>query len=105
MRSVRIALESDPIPDELARHYRPAASGPVLLVPYADRFLLVLMDATASHPDGKAYALSHQTRAPGSAVTFQGRWRSLEALLPRLESIWSAWPAFAGIALHEPDAD
>jgi len=30
-----------------------------------------------------------------------GRRDALLALLPELERLWSAWPAFAGMALHE----
>jgi hypothetical protein len=104
-RRVRIALESGPIPDEIARHYRPAATGQLRLVPLDGRVVAVLTDGVAANPAGLAFAYTHQTAAAGRAITFRGRTPALIGLLPELESAWSAWPSFAGIALHEPEIE
>jgi len=104
-RSVRIALESGPIPDEEQRHYRPARSGDVALVAIGSNQVLLEFDRIQSFPESspatQTFELSHATPAPGSATTFAGQRDALLKLLPDLEKQWSAWPSFAGTALHE----
>ena len=101
-RTVRIALESGPIPDEVQRHYRPAPSGEMALVAVGTRHVLLELDRAQSFPAATpTFQLSHATPVPASATTFAGRHDALLQLLPELEKLWSAWPSFAGIALHE----
>jgi hypothetical protein len=102
---VRIALESGPIPDEEQRHYRPARSGDVALVAIGSNQVLLEFDRMQSFPESspatQTFELSQATPAPGSATTFAGQHDALLKLLPELEKLWSAWPSFAGTALHE----
>jgi hypothetical protein len=100
-RSVRIALEAGPIEDEIVRHYRPAPSGQLWRLELAGQPVLVLLDRAAPPPGGRAYAYSHETRAPGSAITFRGQAGPLVSLVEQLEREWQAWPSFQGVALHE----
>jgi hypothetical protein len=100
-RSVRIALEAGPIDDEVVRHYRPAKSGELWLIELGGQPVLALLDKPAAVSTGRAFAFSHQTGAPGGAVTFRGKTRELVALTAQLEAEWAAWPGFAGVALHE----
>lgn len=105
MRAVRIALESGPIPDEVQHHYRPARSGEAALIAVGPHHVMLAFDRVlsfpASFPAAQTFRQSHVTPVPGSATTFAGRRDTLLALLPELERLWSAWPAFAGTALHE----
>ena len=105
MRAVRIALESGPIPDEVQQHYRPARSGEAALIAIGPHHVMLEFDGVlsfpASSPVVQMFLHSHVTPVPGSGVTFAGRRDALLTLLPELERLWGAWPAFAGTALHE----
>jgi hypothetical protein len=104
-RMVHIALESGPIPDEIQRHYLPSPSGEIALIQLGSYGVLLELDRTVSLPEPlpsvRTFHLSDATPAPGSATTFLGQKGELLKLLPELESLWSAWPSFAGAALHE----
>lgn len=100
-RGVRIALESGPIADEEYSAYRPASSGEAVLLSNGGANILLLLDRFASVPEARTLRLSHTVRLPGSAVTFQKDRSRLQNLMPGLERLWSAWPSFAGLALHE----
>lgn len=104
-RGVRIALESGPIADSVQNVYRPAAAGEVALVAIGAHRVLLRFDhalsLTGSFPAMQTYSASRTEMLPGGRTTFAGRCGELLALLPELEQLWSAWPAFAGVALHE----
>ncbi len=104
-RAVHIALESGPIPDEVQQHYRPARQGEVALISFSPHLALLEFDRALSFPEsfskGQTFLLSHATPVSGNATTFAGRRDALLKLLPELERLWSAWPCFAGAALHE----
>jgi len=104
-RAVRIALESGPIADSPQIVYRPAAAGEVALVAIGAHRVLLRFDhalpLAGFSQAMQTYAASHTVTIPGSRTTFAGRRDELLALLPELERLWSAWPAFAGVALHE----
>lgn len=104
-RTVRIALESGPIPDEVQRHYRPSLSGEVALIQLDSHFVLLEFDRELSLlkslPTARTFHFSNTTPVPGSATTFAGQHDPLLKLLPELERLWSAWHSFAGTALHE----
>jgi hypothetical protein len=104
-RAVRIALESGPIPDEVQHHYRPARSGEAALIAIGPYHVMLAFDRVLSFPAflpaAQIFSHSHVTPVPGSATTFAGRRDALLTLLPGLERLWGAWPAFAGTALHE----
>ena len=103
-RTVRIALESGPIGDEMQRHYVPADSGDLALVTVGSNLVLLELDQMQSVPPSstaRMFQFTHATPVPGSSTTFAGRRDALLGLLPELETSWSAWPSFAGMALHE----
>ena len=104
-RAVRIALESGPIQDSVQNVYRPAPAGEVALVVIGGHRALLRFDRALSFvapfPATRTYSSSHITTVTGKRTTFAGRREELLALLPELERLWSAWPAFAGAALHE----
>lgn len=103
-RTVRIALESGPIGDEIQRHYVPADSGDLALVTVGSNLVLLELDQMQSVPPSstaRMFQFTHATPVPGSSTTFAGRRDVLLGLLPELETSWGAWPSFAGMALHE----
>jgi hypothetical protein len=63
--------------------------------------VLVLLRQPVKAASGPLYRLSGERTLDGSATSFHGRREGLRALLPALERDFSAWPGFAGIALHE----
>lgn len=105
IEGARIALEVGPIPDESMRVFRASREGELWLVPREKEAFLLLLDAPAANPMGAAFAYSHATRWRASTITFRNDVAAMRKLLPELESVWRAWPSFAGIALHGLDAD
>jgi hypothetical protein len=104
-RSVRIALESGPIPDEVQHHFHPASPGEIALISISSHHVMLEFDRALSiskpDPTVRTFHFSHVTPIPGSSTTFAGRHDALLKLLPELERQWSAWPSFSGSALHE----
>jgi hypothetical protein len=52
-------------------------------------------------PGAQPFRLENTVQFDGSATSFSRDRERLQALLPRLERDFGAWPGFAGIALHE----
>ncbi len=100
-RNVRIALEVGPIAEQEYRTYRSDARGEVAIFAVGNTDLLLLFDAPVAPAGARAFSLSHSRRVPGSVTSFHANREQLLALAARLERQWSAWPKFAGIALHE----
>ena len=99
-RGVRIALEAGAIEDEQRRHYRKSAAGELWEVKLPGHTALLLLDAEAHNPGGAALARSQSSTFSGDQISFARNTQAMFALLPGLEKSWSAWPGFAGIALH-----
>ena len=100
-KQVRIALEAGPIQAQRASRYKRAAKGRLWLVPMADFAIVILLDAPYINPYGHAFELTGMDIDDGRTVTFNGREDQLRKLIPALESQFSAWHGFSGIALHE----
>jgi hypothetical protein len=102
-KRVRIALESGRVAPELQRRYvraEPGAAGSLLLAQAGATQALVLLRQSVQAASAPLYRLSGERTLDGSATSFHGRREDLRALLPALERDFSAWPGFAGIALH-----
>lgn len=63
--------------------------------------MLLLQQPHAGLP-GAGFRYSGNRLLDGSATTFQRQPERLQALLPQLERDFSAWPTFAGVAVHDP---
>ena len=100
-RYVRIALEAGPIPEQTRWHFRPYERGRLWRVEMGGSPVLILLHGPASNPVGPSYALAYSVPVTSDRTTFHGRIEALEAMLPELEKIWTAWPSFGGAALHE----
>ena len=101
-KSVRIALEAGPIAAETQRRYHPTDGPADLMAVQADgKQILVALRAPAAVPEGvKGYRLGGTRELDGSATTFARDLDKLHALVPVLEKRFSAWPGFAGMAVH-----
>jgi hypothetical protein len=99
-RPVRIALEAGALPDQMRRHYRPAASGELWLSRVGESDVLILLKRPGRNPRGLTFREHHVSRFLASRMTFHENEASLTALIPRLEAQWGAWSSFAGLALH-----
>lgn len=103
-KRVRIALEAGALPAETQRRYRRAGkgeAGDMLLLAVEGQQVLALLRQPLVLPGAQAYRLTGSRLIDGSGTTFHKNKDALRALLPRLEADFSAWPGFAGIALHE----
>lgn len=98
---VRIALEAGPIRDEQRWHYLADDKGELWHLQLADEHLLLLFAAPAALETGSGYRFFRQSQLPGSRLTFKDARPRMDRLMVELESLWSAWPSFAGLALHE----
>ncbi len=109
---VRIALEAGTIAPERQHRYVRADREPAQLwaIPLAPRGsglaapldVLVLLKQPLAGLPGAGFRYSGNRLLDGSATTFQRQPERLRALLPQLERDFSAWPSFAGMAVHEP---
>lgn len=109
---VRIALESGAIAPEYQHRYVRADGAPAELwaIPLAPQQsglaapldVLVLLKQPHAGLPGTGFRYGGNRLLDGSATTFQRQPERLQALLPQLERDFSAWPTFAGMAVHEP---
>jgi hypothetical protein len=102
-KTARIALEAGPIaPETQRRYHRTDGAADLLLVELDARPVLVALRAPlAQLPQGlKGYRLGGTRELDGSATTFAKDSARLNALLPALETDFSAWHGFAGMAVH-----
>jgi len=100
-KQVRIALEAGPIKAQRASRYKQAPKGQLWLVPMTDFTIMILLNAPHTNPYGHAFELIGVEIDDGHTVSFNGQEEQLRKLIPVLESHFSAWNGFAGIALHE----
>lgn len=100
-RYVRIALEAGPIPEQTRWHFLPFERGRLWKVDLGPSGALILLRDPGKNAAGQSYALAYSVPVRPDRTTFRGRIEELEALLPELERVWTAWPSFAGVALHE----
>ncbi len=100
-KSIRIALEAGPLPDEEHRLYKKAEKGELWLVELAGLSFTILLKEAQSNPTGASLAFSHAVPSPARRLTFHGEENKLLELLPLLENELAVWPSFKGIALHE----
>ncbi|MDB5868773.1 MAG: hypothetical protein JWP96_1105 [Polaromonas sp.] len=100
-KAVRIALEAGPVEAETRYRYEKAAAGELWQVQLGQQPFLVMLKLPRRNPHGAAFKLSGSFQNTGSATTFHGDNAMLLRQLPALETMFVAWPGFAGMALHE----
>ena len=100
-KKVRIALEAGPVGEEIQRRYAKADSGELWIVNDDKQSWMVLLKEAARNPNGPAFKRIAELRIDGSATTFHANPDKLIKLLPQLETDFSAWSSFQGVALHE----
>lgn len=97
-RPMTVALETGPLPDDRVQTFRPAAEGELWRVTLDGRRILVLLDRPRPNP--QAYRRQGDHRLPAGRLSFLGDTAALTAAIDRIRPVLSAWPAFAGIAVH-----
>lgn len=102
---VRIALEAGPIQDEVRRHFTAADQsgepGTLWHLELAGEHVLVLLEGPAAVPDARGFQQTRQSTFTGDRLTFQDDRVRMDQVMGELELLWTAWPSFAGLALHE----
>ena len=99
-RAVHIGFELGPLGSEQRQRFRRAATGQLWRVTVGGQHALLLLRKAAPNPAGETYAAAAHSDVPGSSMSFNGREGALNELLPDLLRGFTAWPAYAGIALH-----
>jgi hypothetical protein len=103
--TVKIALESGPISDEIMQQYLPDAKGELALIKIHSHRVLLKFDQVLSFPEPithvQYFHYSGESTVGGNATTFSGQRDVLLEILPELETLWENWTSFSGIALHE----
>ena len=100
-KAVRIALEAGSIAPETRYRYEKATVGELWQIQLGQQPFLLLLKQPRKNPHGVAFHLTNTFEINGSATTFQGDSAKLLRQLGELETVFSAWPGFAGMALHE----
>ncbi len=99
---VRIALEAGPIADEQRWHFRSdAEAGTLWHLQLGDAQVLLLLHEPEVITGASGYRFVRASSFSGSKLTFRGDRARMDRLMLTLEGLWSAWPSFAGLALHE----
>lgn len=99
-RPMTVALEAGPLPDDRVQSFRPAAEGELWRVTLDGRRVLILLDRPRANPAGQVYRRQGDHRLPAGRLSFLGDDAALAAAIDRIRPVLSAWPAFAGIAVH-----
>ena len=100
-KTVRIALEAGPIAPETRYRYEQAPVGELWQLQLGEHHLLMMLGSAQINPNGRAFRQASSYEVSGHATTFYGDTAQLWHQLPALEADFSAWPGFAGMALHE----
>lgn len=101
---VHMALVAGNLTNEKRKHYFPdATAGELWHLEAGDFQLLLLLDEVHGALPGRPYRLAFESDFNADTLTFAGDIAALNAIAARLVPVWSAWPAFAGIAIHGLD--
>lgn len=98
-KPVRLALEAGPIADEVEEIYREAAVG-TLAVWEGPAPRLVFLDQPGVRAGAKMFARQQVHTIPGSRISFLGDEPRLFETAKTTAPAFSAWPTFAGFAVH-----
>ncbi|GAB3546733.1 hypothetical protein GCM10027343_24990 [Noviherbaspirillum agri] len=99
-KKVRIAVEAGPVDTEQQRRYVKDTAGQAWLVTLDRMHVLLLLKDARPNLHGPTFRLASSTMLDGSATSFHKDPGRMLEVLPALESYFSAWPSFNGMALH-----
>ncbi|NEX60340.1 hypothetical protein [Noviherbaspirillum galbum] len=102
-KQVRIALEAGRVAPERHERYAKAERGDIWLVGAGSHAVLLHLGEALPNPSGPSFAKTGEWLADGSATSFHQDAEGLMRLLPELESQFSAWSSFGGMAVHGLD--
>jgi hypothetical protein len=98
---IRMALEAGPLPDENRMTYAAdTKQGELWLFQIGDHDVLTLLNGVKGELPGQAYKFQHRTPFKADRITFAGNLYQMRELAKDLESEWSIWPSFEGLAIH-----
>lgn len=100
---VHIALEAGPLPDEMTQYYMAVQQGlpaELWLVPKSDRTLALRLDQPSLLAQGVGYKETRQQIAPANRVSFLGDHARMLRVSDQLQTAFSAWSSYAGMAFH-----
>ena len=100
-KPVRIALEAGPAEDESERRYVKGPSGELWLLTLEQTHFVLLLNEAKSNPAGPSYRMTRTLKTDGTVTSFQRNPQRMLDMLPELERMFSSWPTFRGMALHE----
>lgn len=99
--SIRMALEFGPLPNETYRNYAPTElRGELWLTRLGSHDLLMLLEAPSVGVPGLPFTQLSESTVRAETLTFAGDPERLRETVTLLESEWSAWTSFAGVAIH-----
>lgn len=98
---VRVALEMGPLEDETEQRFAPAPGGSLLVVEVEGDAVALLMNGAKQVQDAVTLgAIRPATVVRAANQSFLGNEAQLRRVAEDLERRLSAWPSFAGLALH-----
>lgn len=100
-KHTRIALEAGPIAPENRYRYEKADTGELWQVTLGEQPFLLMLKQPRKNPHGPTFTKAGAFEVTGNATTFHANQAAMFKQLPALESMFSAWPGFRGMALHE----
>ncbi|MBA3678048.1 MAG: hypothetical protein H0W74_11710 [Sphingosinicella sp.] len=101
-KPVRLALEAGPIADEVEQVYREAAIGTLAVLPGPEA-RIVMLEKPGEIEGARMFALQGREIVRGDRISFFGDEEKMMELALRTSAAFSAWPTFAGFALHGLD--
>lgn len=98
-KPVRLALEAGPIADEVEEVYREAPVGTLALLDGPEP-RAIFLDLPGAYPGARMFARQHAQTIRGDRISFLGDEARLLEMARQTAPAFSAWPSFAGFALH-----
>ena len=102
-KSVYIALEFLPMPDQELRVYQKSSEGELWQIDFESFKVLILLNKPQPLAGEKAYRFSHLRQVSGSETSFFQNPEVLKELVKDIENRFSRSSSFAGVALHGLD--
>lgn len=102
-KTVYIALEFQPMPDQELRVYQSSNQGELWRVDFESFQVLILLKNPQSLNNEKGYRFSHLRQVSGSETSFFKNAEGLKELVIKIENRFSHSSSFAGVALHGLD--
>ncbi len=99
---IRIAVENGPLEQEIHKVYLRAKEGTLRLASDGNHASAELLTAPVpERSDAPVYRFSHEVRVDMARISFLNDTNKLTSARAHLKHLFPAWPAFAGLAIHD----